>query len=191
MVEPTPIFKNRIYRGDGLPAADIEQDPMAILAWSIYMGHRSLELPSSLDQHELRWLAAHLKHIASKLDGPPAPTVSITVPVFSRIVPAGRAEMRRLALIASESMSSGQMEMFAEELLNIVNSKGACMSEWQPINTAPIDKAILVWNGAFTIAHYNSAYNFWVGHGLGTEDTRSFDNFPPTHWVSLPEPPKE
>lgn len=71
------------------------------------------------------------------------------------------------------------------------------MSEWQPIETAPKDTEVLVWDpsqGCVYIARQTPFYNTpfegvrcLLGHhwetgegGYGT----------PTHWMPLPEPPK-
>ena len=60
---------------------------------------------------------------------------------------------------------------------------------WQPIETAPEDTAILVWNAGFIIAHFNTKMGFWVGLGLDTSDTRSLKQYPPTQWMPLPPQP--
>ncbi len=72
------------------------------------------------------------------------------------------------------------------------------MGEWQPINTAPRDKPILVWGprsrgsalGMSIIAVWGKAshvplYGFVSYHG-DPEDT---DLIPATHWMPLPNPP--
>ena len=61
--------------------------------------------------------------------------------------------------------------------------------EWQPIETAPKDMAILIYNFAVRIAHFNTNYGYWIGYGHGTSDTRAMTQFPPTHWHPLPAPP--
>lgn len=61
---------------------------------------------------------------------------------------------------------------------------------WRTIDSAPKDTAILVWSHSYTIAHLNTALGgIWVGLGHNTSDTRSLKQFPPTHWMSLPEKP--
>ena len=68
---------------------------------------------------------------------------------------------------------------------------------WQPIETAPKDVAILIyhhddnqWRGGIGIGFSHSDYN---GHkGVVTEDGRAgwIIRPQPTHWMPLPEPPK-
>ena len=65
------------------------------------------------------------------------------------------------------------------------------MDEWQPIETAPKDRAILVYHFGYTIAHFNTAYGHWIGQGECTPDTLSLKQFPPTDWMPLPDPPKD
>lgn len=70
------------------------------------------------------------------------------------------------------------------------------MSEWQPIETAPRDGTnILVWWSAEfhcpVVAHYADKYENsgigWKITGWGNVISRSS----PTHWMHLPQPPKE
>lgn len=62
--------------------------------------------------------------------------------------------------------------------------------EWQPIETAPKDERILVYqDGAMHVAHHKS-------HGIVFAIVEDRDNAyvctpPPTHWMPLPPPPSE
>lgn len=61
------------------------------------------------------------------------------------------------------------------------------MSEWQPIQTAPVDTEILVFHvdeflGPMYRVVFNSCSGAW-SDGL--------DTYQPTHWMPLPEPPSE
>lgn len=60
------------------------------------------------------------------------------------------------------------------------------MSEWQPIESAPKDTAILVYHAGYTVAHFNTTYGRWIGYG---RDALEFVTGPPTHWMPLPPPP--
>ena len=60
------------------------------------------------------------------------------------------------------------------------------MTEWQPIETAPKDTAILVYHNMFTVAHFNTAFGRWIGYG---QNTSEFINGDPTHWMPLPQVP--
>ena len=60
----------------------------------------------------------------------------------------------------------------------------------RPIATAPKDTAIIVYNHAYTIAHFNTLLNRWIGRDRDTTDTISLAQFPPTHWWPLPPPPQ-
>lgn len=62
------------------------------------------------------------------------------------------------------------------------------MSEWQKIETAPIDGTeVLVYVprrlGALIGTAYNTTGAQWWGRNLG--------DLKPTHWMPLPEPPSE
>lgn len=63
--------------------------------------------------------------------------------------------------------------------------------DWQPIETAPKDTAILVYRNGFQIAHLNSVHKRWIGYGWDTADTINMNISAPTHWMALPDPPKE
>lgn len=67
------------------------------------------------------------------------------------------------------------------------------MSQWQPISTAPKDRAILCfWSGTmflsdewrYGVAKFNSEYGAWI-------DPETEEDFltDPTHWCELPAPP--
>jgi hypothetical protein len=59
------------------------------------------------------------------------------------------------------------------------------MSEWQPIETAPKDRTILLWvpYDAWQVCAWDELHKEWVSTG-----GLSFDAVP-THWMPLPEPP--
>ena len=73
--------------------------------------------------------------------------------------------------------------------------------EWQPIETAPKNRAILVWDGKhidhvlWEIVNINSSIGWWKvrSRGEGAE-YGDYGHYPvvdkPTHWMLLPEPPK-
>jgi hypothetical protein len=90
------------------------------------------------------------------------------------------------------------------------------VAEWMPIESAPMDgRALLLWcpgrlpslpgSGSVEFGYFDRDYprNPWRvvnngdycygGHGMdyhcGTDKTSEF--CPPTHWMPLPEPPKE
>ena len=75
------------------------------------------------------------------------------------------------------------------------------MSEWQPIETAPEGIPILVWDGeSISLGQCeNIKYNRWVAivNGsyawYGDGDTGGLLELDkkPTHWMFLPEPPRE
>ncbi len=62
--------------------------------------------------------------------------------------------------------------------------------EWQPIETAPKDRRILLWNGDFIAS---GAYEGGVIDGFimhrDVDDDWSIDE--PTHWMPLPAPPTD
>jgi hypothetical protein len=61
---------------------------------------------------------------------------------------------------------------------------------WQPIENAPKDTAILVYNCGYTVAHFNTAYDRWIAYGRDTPDTIALAQFLPTHFQPLPSPPE-
>lgn len=64
--------------------------------------------------------------------------------------------------------------------------KGTCMTNWQPIETAPKDGTeILVYSDGRVISTFWSfCAEDWV------DVLRGYTMRDPTHWMSLPEPPK-
>lgn len=60
------------------------------------------------------------------------------------------------------------------------------MSEWQPIETAPVDTAILLYQrcGPCEVGHFNTKLDAYVS---GWDHRRLYHL---THWMPLPEPPK-
>jgi hypothetical protein len=68
------------------------------------------------------------------------------------------------------------------------------MTSWQPISTAPVGKEmfVVIASGVHTkvIANYTSdPYCVWQ-HKEGIFSRWPHDNFNPTHWMPLPERPK-
>jgi hypothetical protein len=68
------------------------------------------------------------------------------------------------------------------------------MTDWKPESTAPINKAILVWEGSKIavgrkLEYSTQNYPFWmIDDSFGfNEDGQIYDV---THWAELPEPPK-
>ena len=67
------------------------------------------------------------------------------------------------------------------------------MSEWQPIETAPRDKRVLIWSGQeMYCAHWSrnpmTRDVAWSVAEWGTEGEQALVKA--THWMPLPEPPK-
>lgn len=69
--------------------------------------------------------------------------------------------------------------------------------EWQPIKTAPKDGTVVIVRGFYdcygtpmqaTAAQFRENYGYWMRDNFGTGYTVSCN---PTHWMPLPEPPKE
>ena len=67
---------------------------------------------------------------------------------------------------------------------------------WQPISTAPKDGTrILVWNGSYAsaVVYAHNLYKNEDGWWL-EDDGEQWDAFlysEPTHWMPMPNPPKE
>jgi hypothetical protein len=65
--------------------------------------------------------------------------------------------------------------------------------DWQPIETAPKMRAILLYASGYVVGHFNTTnMKWWVEtDGTGTAGERNLNSFNgPTHWMPLPEPPK-
>ena len=58
--------------------------------------------------------------------------------------------------------------------------------EWQPIETAPTGKPVLLWRSG---EHFVAA-KIRGEHGPGWCTPDGFEIFRATHWMSLPEPPQ-
>lgn len=65
-------------------------------------------------------------------------------------------------------------------------------SEWQPIETAPKDRPIIVSNGeAVGEAQYHESAEGWWWAGYHPTDASDGCVWQPAHWMPLPAPPKE
>ena len=75
------------------------------------------------------------------------------------------------------------------------------MSEWKPIETAPKDgtDVILLWKGSVEFGWYNvqrnpkfGEWSFYFSGSAAYSASNRDPNCPnPTHWMPLPDPPKE
>lgn len=64
------------------------------------------------------------------------------------------------------------------------------MTDWQPIETAPKGRSLLVWFGRVGM-HYNVLICDDMGWREAVDDGRQLkEGYEPTHWMPLPEPPK-
>ena len=72
----------------------------------------------------------------------------------------------------------------SEEIQDLAKAK-----EWQPIDTAPEQILVMVWQ------KYNNEWGIWWGHKVANDWFVKFGNewlqSQPTHWRPLPQPPKE
>ena len=60
---------------------------------------------------------------------------------------------------------------------------------WQPIETAPDGVYVLIFdNGDIHVAKYYSRIKDW---GITGDFCGMYNDVNPTHWMPLPEPPKE
>jgi len=73
-----------------------------------------------------------------------------------------------------------------KELFNALLSECAELNAWQPIETAPKDRNILVYDPGYgnLVVIWSEFYNLWITV-FGRKLTE-----PPTHWQELPENPK-
>lgn len=73
--------------------------------------------------------------------------------------------------------SKDQIDSYTSALLR-------SMSEWQPIETAPIDPWILGYgSGIIYVMTYGTKVNYWIDLG--------FRKVEPTHWMPLPDVPRD
>lgn len=65
--------------------------------------------------------------------------------------------------------------------------------KWQPIETAPKDKLIIaVVEGRTRLVKYGKTSHLpWLGFCLADQGPEDSDLCKPTHWMPLPEPPKD
>jgi len=59
---------------------------------------------------------------------------------------------------------------------------------WQPIETAPQDRRVMVWKEATGIYISEFEDGEWPMHGWGRRGGVWYPR--PTHWMPLPEPPR-
>lgn len=66
--------------------------------------------------------------------------------------------------------------------------------EWQPIETAPKNTLVLIWDGRIMCVAERWTYNggkAWNWSAVGASGYECEDDFEsPTHWMPLPEPPR-
>jgi len=65
---------------------------------------------------------------------------------------------------------------------------GGAVSEWQPIETAPIGVSVLLWKP--NTREIYVAARIYGGAGLGWCTPDGHEVFKASHWMPLPEPPK-
>lgn len=92
---------------------------------------------------------------------------------------------KRLQTWAKDDIVPGDLQADLLAAAEIVEA-----GEWQPIETAPKDEAVLVYRNCFIIAHFNSVAGRWIGYGWDSADTLNMLTTPPTHWRPLPSPPE-
>lgn len=95
---------------------------------------------------------------------------------------------------AAEQRVDAAVRKCREEQSARASAELSAMSEhkygtWYGMESAPKDVTILVYHNAFTVAHFNSANDKWIGYGHNTGDTIWLNRHPPTHWMPLPDPP--
>lgn len=70
------------------------------------------------------------------------------------------------------------------------------MSEWQPIETAPKMREVILWadtstrdfpNWKMASGYYHDGIGAWIWAGEQVRDWA----FPPTHWMPMPTPPEK
>lgn len=66
------------------------------------------------------------------------------------------------------------------------------MMEWQPIETAPKDKTLLLWRSSYglPVAGHILAGDLWGAFVPGVPMLFQKHIEEPTHWMPLPDPPK-
>lgn len=81
-----------------------------------------------------------------------------------------------------EKMPDGKSKLFVHALITQCTELNA----WQPIETAPKDRNILVYDPGYghLVVIWPEFYNLWI-----TVFGRTLTK-PPTHWQELPEDPK-
>ena len=63
---------------------------------------------------------------------------------------------------------------------------------WQPIATAPRDRAILLWDNHFqqcVVARAYGPHHWFIEESYGPNDDGEIPIKDATHWMPLPEPP--
>ena len=76
-----------------------------------------------------------------------------------------------------------------EDFDEIFKGENTSKPQWQPIETAPKDSEILVWDGK-DIWLVETEFGMYPKHN-GCGCCSSSVHYEATHWMLLPEPPKE
>ena len=62
------------------------------------------------------------------------------------------------------------------------------MREWQEEKTAPIDEAVLIWDGrTIAVGRKNKRDTWWIDESFGFNEDGEI--YGVTHWMPLPSPP--
>lgn len=80
---------------------------------------------------------------------------------------------------------------FQEDLLTAIAALEAQVPQWQPIETVPKDKFVLLIHGMgrYVVAEFVTRLGRWIAFNSTSPDTLWLDGFPPSHWMPLPPSP--
>ncbi len=83
------------------------------------------------------------------------------------------------------------LDRLCDGLMQLAKEEAACDDDWQPIETAPKDGTRILVYRPGKHNHPAVGVDFWqVGHAPYDVWWHSPSNGQPTHWMSLPPPPK-
>ena len=113
--------------------------------------------------------------------------------LLNRLVLASIAKgaQSQLDLAAEDRITDADLEAIEQKILAAAAPRCAPQGEWQPIETAPKDRAVLLW---WSEASNRPVVGLWCKRGKGhwfsdVTDCQEPEGSNPTHWMPLPSAP--
>ena len=182
---PPPELEQIIerMRRMAMDARQSRENPLNIEADGYYSGAEALE-------YFANQLAAAPRGAPAEPEGYQQKKIAI---LLNRLVLASIAKgaQSQLDLAAEDRITDADLEAIEQKILAAAAPRCAPQGEWQPIETAPKDRAVLLW---WSEASNRPVVGLWCKRGKGhwfsdVTDCQEPEGSNPTHWMPLPSAP--